>query len=47
MQDEQNRSSNQPSLYAQVTDKIVAELELGIVALVKPWGSGEGTIVLG
>jgi antirestriction protein ArdC len=47
MQDEQNRSSNQPSLYSQVTYKIVAELELGIVPWVQPWGSGEGTIVLG
>jgi antirestriction protein ArdC len=47
MRDQQSQSNNQPSLYSQVTDKIVAELELGIVPWVQPWGSGEGSIGLG
>jgi antirestriction protein ArdC len=42
MWDQQNQSNNQPSLYAQVTDKIIAELELGIVPWVQPWGEGGG-----
>ena len=47
MRDQQNQSSNQPSLYSQVTDKIIAELELGIVPWIQPWGSEEGSIGLG
>ena len=31
-----NQSSHQPSLYSQLTDKIIAELEQGIV----PWCPG-------
>jgi antirestriction protein ArdC len=47
MQDHQNQSTNQPSLYSQVTDRIIAELEQGIVPWVQPWGSGEGGAGLG
>jgi antirestriction protein ArdC len=47
MRDQQNQSNNQPSLYSQVTDKIVVELEQGIVPWVQPWGSGEGSVGLG
>ncbi len=42
-----NQSSHQPSLYSQVTDKIIAELERGIVPWVQPWGGDEGSIGLG
>ena len=47
MRDQQNQSSNQSSLYSQVTDRIIAELEQGIVPWVRPWGSGEGGAGLG
>ena len=47
MRDQQSQNNNQPSLYSQVTDKIIGELELGIVPWVQPWGSGEGSIGLG
>ena len=47
MRDQQNQSANQPSLYAQVTDRIIAELERGIVPWVQPWGSGEVSAGLG
>ncbi len=47
MLQQQNQSSSQPSLYSQVTDKIVAELELGIVPWVQPWGDGEASVGLG
>ncbi len=47
MTDQQNQSNNLPSLYSQMTDRIIAELELGIVPWVQPWGSGEGSIGLG
>ena len=47
MRDQQNQSGNQPSLYSQVTDRIIAELEQGIVPWVQPWGSGEGGAGLG
>jgi antirestriction protein ArdC len=47
MRDQQHQSSNQPSLYSQVTDRIIAELEQGIVPWVQPWGSGEGGAGLG
>jgi antirestriction protein ArdC len=47
MRDQQNQSANQPSLYSQVTDRIIAELEQGIVPWVRPWGSGEGGAGLG
>ena len=47
MRDQQNQSNNQPSLYSQVTDKIIAELEQGIVPWMQPWGNGEGSVGLG
>ena len=47
MRDQQNQSPNQPSLYSQVTDRIIAELERGIVPWVQPWGSEEGGTGLG
>jgi antirestriction protein ArdC len=51
MLQQQNQSSHQPSLYAQVTGRIVAELEQGIVPWMQPWstlgGEGEGSVGLG
>ena len=47
MSQQQNQTIHQPSLYSQVTDRIIAELEQGIVPWVQPWGSGEGSAGLG
>lgn len=47
MLQQQNQSNNQPSLYSQVTDRIVAELELGVVPWVQPWGRDGGSAGLG
>ena len=47
MREQQNQSSSQPSLYSQVTDRIIAELERGIVPWVQPWSSGEAGAGLG
>ena len=47
MREQQNQSTNQPGLYLQVTDKIIVDLEHGIVPWVQPWGSGDGGAGLG
>ena len=43
----QNQSIHQTSLYSQVTDRIIAELEQGIVPWVQPWGRDGGSAGLG
>jgi antirestriction protein ArdC len=40
-------NSNPNTLYQEVTDRIIAELEAGIVPWVQPWGSSEGGAGLG
>jgi len=46
MWDPYNQNSTHPSLYAQVTEKIIAELERGIVPWVQPWSTlgGDGGV---
>lgn len=39
--------SDRTSLYAEITDKIVAELEAGCVPWVRPWGSAKAGAALG
>jgi antirestriction protein ArdC len=43
----QSSSSNRASLYAEVTDKIIAELEAGRVPWVQPWGTAAAKAPLG
>ncbi len=47
MLQQQNQSANQPSLYSQVTDRIIAEFEQGIAPWVQPWGRDGGSAGLG
>jgi antirestriction protein ArdC len=40
------RETDRPSLYQEVTDKIVAELEAGRVPWVQPWGKARASLGL-
>ncbi len=37
---------NRTSLYAEITDKIIAELEAGRVPWVQPWGTSAAKIAM-
>jgi antirestriction protein ArdC len=37
------RFADKPTLYQEITDKIIAELEAGCVPWVQPWGSSGST----
>ncbi|MFN0190982.1 MAG: ArdC family protein [Aestuariivirga sp.] len=47
MRNDHQQTSNPHPLYRDVTDKIVAELEAGIVPWVQPWGAGDTDAALG